>query len=300
MKNRVYSIIIAVFAILTTSCNKDEDAKLVNPEYKNIEVSGEVDLQIPVLASNWEIEMVKDANSGSIIVDREQKPLSLKGYGTVESANDWLTLERNSDNQFIVYLKENFYTEERSFTICINDNGTKDYITIKQIKGKGYKLINTKFQEIEEMREIYSSDEGCRTITLTNYSAEAQWKPSGKIFEYVVYSSSFESDDYGAFQWNDNSDLEIRVPELIIDNAVRGNCRTVVYKQQATTIPYINESSTLVHPYTPITLRGEITYCKRVCQYTFRIENLSSGGQFDIQGTWTEITPISSTTIFVE
>lgn len=300
MKNKVYSIMIAIFAILTTSCNKNEDVGLINPDYRNIEIMSGGNLQIPVLTSNWKIEMVKDANSGSIIQDREQQPLSLKGYGTIESANDWLTLERNTDNEFTVCLKENFYTEERSFTICINENGTRDYITIKQIKGKEYKLVNTKFEEIKELQEIYTSDEGCKTIILNNYSMEDVWKSCGEIFKDIVYSSSFESDDYGAFEWFEDDELEITVPDLIIDNKMWAGCRVVPYKQHATTTPYINESKILVHPHMPISLRGEVTYCKSIYHYTFRIENLSSGSQFDIQGTFTQIVPIISNTISFE
>lgn len=300
MKKVIYSLTTVLSVLIIMSCEKSDEAELVSPEFSNIEVSCGQEFEIPVLTQNWIVERVQDLTSGEVVLDKKQSPITLEKYGEVEAANDWLILGRNKEDAFFVRLKENFNETDRRFTICINDQGKRDYITVTQTRGKNYTLVKKDVQEIEELREIYVSNDGCHRITLTNNTSEPVWLSCHEVFNDVVYSSQFQSDDFGAFDWISEEDAEIHMPELIIDNAIRWD-NSILYKPGITTSPYLGDSpgsgEVLIEPYTVLYLKGEITYCKRVCKYTFTIKNESSGTRFDIRGVWTQIVPIVSHTI---
>lgn len=114
-------------------------------------------------------------------------------------------------------------------------------------------------------------------------------------------SSTFESDDYEAFGWTGQEELELTMPDLLIDEAIRWN-GPCLYKQGTTIQPYLtpNESKVELPPYATTSFKGEITYCKRRCHYTFTIENQESGTEFEIRGIWTQIVPIVNHTILTD
>ncbi|SFK47046.1 hypothetical protein [Proteiniphilum acetatigenes] len=293
--------VLSVVCILgVVSCNKNDNIELISPLYKDLNLSGRGNLEIPVLTDNWHIESVLYVPSNEVMLDKEGNPLTL-GDGTIEAANGWLALKRSEDNKLIVTLKENFdVSNERKFAIYINDGSHRDYVSIVQQAGAEYELVKSEYEEIETEREIYVSDEGCSSITFTNNTSEAVWEPTGYIFEDVVESSSFESDVYGAFDWTQGKNIEISMPELLIDNKIYWTDRCL-YREGPTTTPYIKDipggSKILVQPYSTLKLRGEVTYCKRVYNCTFTIENTSSGTRFETSGVWTHITPIATHTI---
>ena len=279
------------------SCDKSDNVELIAPLYKDLNLSGGGDLEIPVLADKWHIESVQYLPSNETMLDKEGNPLTLEGNGTVEAANGWLTLTHTEDNKLIIGLKENFDTSnERKLAIYINDGNHCDHVSIIQQAGTEYELVKSKYEEIEAERKIYVSDKGCSHITLSNNSSEAVWESTGYIFEDVVESSTFESDAYGAFDWMQGKDIKIDMPELIIDNKEYSTDRCV-YKEGLTTTPYIKNNKILIKPYSTLHIRGEITYCKRVYNYIFTIRNTKSGTQFEINGVWTHIKPIVSHTI---
>lgn len=294
-------LILSICTFCCVCCDKNDRTELIDPSYKILEVSCGYDFEIPVLARNWNIEYVQEIPSGENILDKKNNPLFLDGKGKVEASNGWLALTRDKEDSFIINLKENFdKSNERKFTICINEAGNRDYITVIQKAGEEYKLVKSEYKELEEKREIYQSNKGCSTLVLNNNSSEAVWEPYEYIFMDVVYSSQFESDDYGAFNWIPKEGIVLSMPELIIDNTIRWDY-VCTYKNGITTTPYIkdipNGSKILMQPYSTTYLRGEITYCKRICNYTFTIQNTTTGSKFDINGIWTQIVPVSSNAI---
>lgn len=294
-------VLLAVIFLGIASCDKNDNVKLIDSEFETVEISCGDDLEIPVLTNNWIIESVKDIASGQELSDKDGNPLALDGKGQIEASNGWLTLIRDNEETFILSLKENFDTShERKFLICINDAGKRDYVTVVQQAGTAYQLVKSEYEEIEEHREIYISDKECISIVLSNSSPIEVWEPTGRIFENVVESSVFESDDYGAFDWVPEEGVEIAVPELIIAGAIRWHNRCT-YKEGTTTIPFIkdipNGNKILMNPYSTLYLNGEITYCKRLCNYNFTIQNIGTGTRFNIKGVWTQVVPISSDTI---
>lgn len=294
-------LVCILCSLFCCSCSKNDAVKLVDPLYKDLQLSCGSDFEIPMLTANWNIEAVQYLPSGETMPDKDGNPLALAGHGTVEAANGWLTLIRKSNDKFILKLEENFdKSNDRKFIICINEAGRRDYITVVQQAAPAYELVKYEFTEINEQRNIYVSNAECIPLTLHNDTPEAVWKPTGSIFEKVVESSVFESDSYGAFEWMPEEGIDINVPELIVDNFICWDNRCA-YKRGNTTVPLIkdipNGNKILVPPYETIYLKGEITYCKRICNYTLTIRNTASGTQFQINGIWTQIIPISSNTI---
>lgn len=289
MKTIFYSV-FAILLLTLTSCGKD-DIELVSPEYKNINVSSSGVLEIPVLTSDWSIESVRSL--GVSMIDEKNNPLALEGFGKIEAANKWFALERKEDTKFTVYLKENFGDTMRDIVICINNNGDRDYVTIEQSRGESYRLVEKSFQEIEALREVYMSDNGCHRQVFTNYSSEPIWLPTNSVFSDVVYTTEFESDDYGAFDWvSPGEELEIILPDILIDGMLRAN-KSCIYKPGVSTRPNTpNENKLLIPAHTTLYLSGEVEYCKRHFNYVFTIENEKSGLRFDIKGTCLQISPI--------
>lgn len=282
------------------SCDKNDDIELIDSSYKTLKISCGDDFEIPVLTNIWSIEFVQDVPSGGKMLDKDGNLLTLNGNEIVEASNGWLVLVRDKENEFTIRLKENFdKSNERKFIVCINAAGHRDYVTVIQQAGE-YELIKTVFKEIEEQREIYTSNEGCTNLTLMNGTSEEVWEPYEYIFENVVESSDFESDYYGAFNWMPEERVEIGVPELIIDNVIRWN-KICTYKKGIITTPYIkdiqNGNKILLQPHSIVHLSGEITYCKRVCNYTLTVKNVKTGTRFEINGIWTQIVPISQMAI---
>lgn len=294
-------VAISFFAFCTLSCEKNDHLDLIKPEQKALEISCGADFDIQLLTDNWAIESASETPSGKVILDNANNPIALYGGGYIESSNGWLAFSRKNDNVFTIHLKENFDRSNiRRFTICVNSNGNKDYMTVTQRAGKGYKVVKTRYLENLSSRKIYTSTKGCSSLTLTNNTSKPIWEPSGYIFQDVVSSSTFESKDYGAFDWMPASGVELLMPELLIDNTIWWD-DVCVYKEGTTTTPYIkdiaNGNKLLIPPFTTTYLKGEITYCKRLYDYRLTIENTASGSRFDISGSWTHVVPISSTTI---
>lgn len=295
--NCIISILIASL-FWFASCDKNEGVNLVTPGYKTVEISCGGDFEIPLLTFNWQIESVLDVSSDKNMIDKNGNQLTLNGIGKVEAANGWLVLSHHNNGRLNINLKENFNkSQERKFIICIKEDKQRDYITVVQQSGSEYKLVKTEYKEIEAERKIYVSDEYCTDITLNNPTSEEVWEPTGGVFKDVVETSLFESDDYGAFEWLSEEDSRVPTPELIIDNAIAWNNRCY-YTLGVTRTSYIKDipggSKVLMPPYSTYYLKGEITYCKRVCNYIFTIENVGTGTQFVINGIWTQIVPISS------
>ncbi|SEA41859.1 hypothetical protein SAMN05216365_14622 [Porphyromonadaceae bacterium NLAE-zl-C104] len=119
--------VLSVVCILgVVSCNKNDNIELISPLYKDLNLSGRGNLEIPVLTDNWHIESVLYVPSNEVMLDKEGNPLILEGDGAIEAANGWLALKRSEDNKLIIALKENFdISNERKFAIYINSRSLK-------------------------------------------------------------------------------------------------------------------------------------------------------------------------------
>lgn len=285
-----------------TACENDAPFSLVDPEVKTLQLRCGQDVEIPVNSLSWQVESVKMLPDGQLLTDLEGRPIALEGNGKIEASNGWLALSRDKADALTIHLKENFNrAAPRQFEVCLNENGRRDYIAVTQQAAQAYRLVATRYEEMEEERDIYVSDRGCSSLILENPGPEAVWRSCSGIFKDVVESSEFTSDAYGAFDWMGEEAVEIAAPELLINDTIYWNKR-VIYKEGLTTLPYIKDieggDRLLLRPYTTYYLTGQITYCKRRCRYTFTLENEDSGSRFDIEGYWTQIVPICSHTTF--
>lgn len=284
-----------------TSCDKSDSFSIVDPADKTLEIVCGYNFEIPVSSTEWRIESVQTLLEEELLTDTNGRPMALDGNGRVEASTGWLALSRDKEDGFTLELKENFNTTAaREFVICLNDHDRRDYVKIVQTAPEGYRLVKTEFEEITEAREIYQSAEGCKSLTLSNETSAPIWRPYAYIFEDVVESSQFESDDYGAFDWMGEEALTLPAPDLFINDTLYWT-KECTYQKGLTTIPYIkdveNGGQILLPPHASRYLKGEMTYCKRICRYTFTIQNKESGTQFEIKGLWTQIVPIISHTI---
>ena len=295
-KSSILAVFFAFFFL--SSCDKS-DIDLVDKEFKNFELISGGDLEIPIISQNWKVSGVKDSDTGLDILDKSNNKIVLNGEGAVETENGWLIIERENDNALIIRMKENFDIEKRNIIIYLESNGNKDQIKISQSRGESYKLVNAEFEELQDERIIYTNTDGCGSMVLTNNSLESEWKPYGEIYKDVVYSSTFESDNVDAFKWTLDEDAYISVPDLVIDGYTRWS-NTCLYKKGLVATPYINDieksDKILLEPNQTVYLKSEMTYCKRICNYKFIIENETSGVRFEEKGVWTQIIPISSHT----
>lgn len=292
-----FLLVLSFITLELTSCSKDDDMQLVDQAYKSMTISNGGDFTIPILGDDkWSIQSVYETPTKEIL-DTDDKPMKLEKTGTIEASNGWLSISRYKGNEFIVSLKENFdRANVRQFTIVLNKAGKHDYIVITQRHGE-YKVIKSEFKEIK--REIYVSDKDCGSIILKNYSTQLTELFYTDIFKNVVESSDFESDDYGAFDWMLEKGIQIEVPDLMIDNAIRWSDKCT-YKRgifNTTYKTYASNGKILVLPNSSTRVKGEVTYCKRVCNYTLTIQNIDSHTTIKLYGVWTQIVPLSTNTI---
>lgn len=293
-----------ILCLLGLASCTDDEVELVDPGFKKVQVTHGGEIEIPILATEWKIESVQETTSGQAIADKNNAPLALDSTGTVEAANGWLALTRDANNRFLIHLKENFdQTNKRMFTICISGQGDRDYVSVTQSAGREYEIVQTSFEEIKDRRDIYTSNEGCTDITFKNNTSEAVRQSDKPVFEKIVASSTFESDDYGAFDWMPEGGVKITAPELMIDGMDYGSVNnSCVYKEGTVTTPY-NEhgsfiNSQLVPPDSTLNISGKVTYCKRVCKYTLTIHNVGTNSKFDVKGIWTQVVPLHAHVTF--
>lgn len=297
------SAAILTLIVLISSCTKNEiqpPADLFDPQLKNLELNtGFTDNGIPIHAEAWSVEYVKDGISGETLATADGQAMVLEGYGSIELPNGLLKLEKKEKGNLLnITLKENLSSEPRKFLIGILADGRQDELSFTQTRGEGYTIVEKDITEVPGSRKVYTSDEGCYTITLTNNSSTAKDMETTEIFKDVKYMSEFSSEDINAFDWVNDQDTLIFMDEVIIDDAIWWSDQ-VYYKKGQSSKSYIekgNKEELLVQPYSSINVRGRMNYLERECLYSFTIENLSSGHRFEISGTWKQKIPISPIT----
>lgn len=295
--------LLLFFTIGLASCDSDDNVDIVEPTYKTINVASAGSFDIPILTDSWTIEYIEDIAGNQKMTDKDGQTISLKETGTVESATGWLALTRSQNDKFTLDLKENFdKNADRKFIICINSEGHRNYVTVTQKTSSEYKLVKTEFTEIESERKVYTNSEQCDSTTLTNSGLDSVWMPYEHIiFKNVTETSEFESESFGAFEWMPSEGINISTPEITIDGNTYAGRNYYPYLEEVVTFPYNTDktksSTILIKPGVTLNVKGEITYCKRVFNYTFIIENTTSGAQFEIHGLWREKVKISTEVI---
>ncbi|MCY4779295.1 hypothetical protein ORI89_06515 [Sphingobacterium sp. UT-1RO-CII-1] len=287
--------------IFLSSCSKESNENnipLINPGLKNIVLSGGLTNDVlKIEADIWAVAYVKDQKTGTLFNDTEGIPLKLESISKVQLEEGWLELEKTKDNNLTINLKENFTDTPRSFIIGISAANRIEDIRIDQSKGEGYELVKKEIVEIEGSRKIYTSTDGCTTITLTNGSDKEKSMETSAVFKDVQSLSEFSSDDYGAFEWMDEEN-----PFLLRDEIEENNfivwAQQVPYLKGISTDNYVKPNSSktelTVQPFTTVKLSGEIEYLERTSKYTLTIKNKTSGNNFEIEGLWKQKVALSS------
>ncbi len=296
--------LLTTLSFITASCEKDATPTipLVEDTFKNFSASSGLATNIKIDGANWLVEYVKLENQSQNLVDSSGQELTLSGQDTVYSANGWMSMAKSKDGATLfLSLKENFEQTPRTVHIGLVSNGQKDEIKITQRRANRYRIIDRKFTEQEEFRKKYTSDHECAPLQLINSSSEMKSMPTEGIFKNVKHKSTFESSDYGAFDWMSiDQDSMVSMPELIVDG---GNWWSppVKYSEGLTQTFYLDENQSRTHldvnPGRKLQLSGKMTYVGRVCKYIFTIENEESGHRFDVSGIWRQTLPLTPTLI---
>lgn len=302
--SKLWSVLwVASLMVLMSSCKKNDSlhqTELFSSDYKHLQLnSGFINNGIAINAQDWSVEYVKDAISGKILYDKAGKPMTLKGLGSVELQTGWLKLEKKQvDNLLTVSLEENFSADPRKFLIGIVADGKRDELSFTQTRGEGYEIVKKEILEVPGTRKEYVSAEGTTAITLSNSSSTARHMETSAIFKDVHHTSTFSSENYGAFDWINPQDPFIAMDEIVKGGATYWAAK-VPYKSGQSLAPYFKMGSKeelLVRPYANVSVSGEVLYLERECLYTFTIKNLSSGNTFQISGIWKQKIPLSHST----
>lgn len=292
--------VLASLLVIFSGCSKsamESSLELFEPDLKAVSLqSGVTDGLITMHADRWAVAYVKDTKSGTLLKDSSGVPLMLNGPGTAGLMAGWLTLEKTNDNQLKMNLRENFSNQARDFIIGISTDGNrKEEMHIIQTRAAGYELVKKDIREIDTSRKSYLSTEGCKNITLVNSTDQEKKMSTDEVFSHVQYSSTFTSDDYGAFDWLAANDSLIFMDDLLMDGSIIWSDQ-VVYRAGTNLVPYYEkggaEGTLTLRPYSTVQVSGKMQYVERTCKYTFTIKNKSSGNQFLITGTWKQKVPV--------
>ncbi|MCL7989353.1 hypothetical protein M8998_15485 [Sphingobacterium sp. lm-10] len=295
----IYAFTLSTSLILIyTSCQKEQTptVPLVDDSMKELTLHGGSAGTIPIQATDWKVNYVRLEDPLRLLRDTAGVVMEVNSTDTVSASGGWLRLAKSAQGDSLFFdLKENFADTPRTLLIGLHANGQEEVIRITQRRPKSYKITNKKITELEEHRKIYKSDHECTTIVLSNNTSETKRMEADGVFRSVKHVSTFESDDYGAFDWIHGQDSLLFMQELIMDGKNWWS-KQVPYRKGTLLTPYLSltGSRTLFHvdPYTNITVSGEMTYVERVCQYTFTIQNEETGHTFNVSGIWRHTLPL--------
>ncbi len=299
----LFLFILASITLL--ACQKQTPKLEIVPEnYKNFSISSGLATHIKISGERWVVDYVKLEDTQSDVVDSNGQALRLDGLDTIYAANGWFCMAK-SDNGAALFLrlKENFEQTPRTVLIGLDANGQKEELKITQHRASRYRIVGKKIKELTNLRKEYTSDHECSPLQLINGSSEVKSMATEQIFQNVKHSSTFESEDYGAFAWlGSEQDSMLFMEELAVEGGSRWS-PPVKYKEGTTQTSYLDENGSRTHfdvdPYRKLQLSGKMTYVERTCEYIFTIQNEDSNDRFDISGVWKQILPIH-TTIIIE
>jgi len=291
--------------LLLNSCTKENNEQaeidLIDPQLKKLVVKTGFSDTVTIKSKTWSIAYVKDGMSGEPLKDANGIPIQLDDIGTVQLAEKWLELEKTNNNKLNITLLENFTDEPRNFVIGIqSENDERQEMRFVQSRGEGYELIEKEIVEIEGSRKIYTSSEGCSTVTLVNNSDLEKKMETSVVFKGVKYSSEFSSDDYGAFDWIGKEDSLIFMDELMRDGYIVWADQVPYQKGIAFEDfmkPNGSKEELTLRPNSVVVVSGEMEYLERSAEFTFTIKNKTSGNRFKIKGIWSQKVPLTSHTL---
>jgi len=216
------------FLFLFTSCKKEslnDNIDIIDPTLKNLVLStGLTDNEISIKSNNWTIAYIKDATTKLPLPIIDDQGLSLPHSAKIELQEGWLQLEKTANNTLSISLKENFTNNPRNFIIGIATDNTVEEMHVVQSRGEQYEVIEKEIIEIEGSRKIYTSNEGCKYITLSNSSSEPKNMETTRVFDGVKYRSSFSSEDSDAFEWINKEQVLLFMDEVLVDGVIVWNC----------------------------------------------------------------------------
>ena len=307
-KSPMIPTILVAALFLLNSCSKEDNDRdeihLIDPQLKELVLKTGLSENITINSAAWSIGYVKDGMTGEMLKDADGIPMQLNDVGTVSLKDKWLELEKTTDNKLNMILLENFSDTPRNFIIGIqSENNESQEMRFVQSTAEGYELIEKEIVEIQGSRKIYTSSEGCSTITLVNNSDQEKKMETSVVFEGVKYSSEFSSEDYGAFDWIDKEDPLIFMDELMRDGDIVWS-KTVPYQKGIAYENFIkpNESKEelTLRPNSTVVVSGEMEYLERSAEFIFTIKNKASGNRFKIKGIWSQKVPLVSHTLLNE
>ncbi|PVH24094.1 hypothetical protein [Sphingobacterium corticibacter] len=292
-------VLSTFFSLAIFSCKKDTTSALplIEETFKDFTANSGMATHIKVTGTDWMVDYVKLEDQQINLLDSSGQALRLNGQDTAYAANGWLHMAKSTDGTALfLRLKENFEQTPRTVLIGLNSKGQKDEIKIIQHRGSSYRIIDRKFTELEEFRKKYTSDHECTPLQLMNNSSEMKSLPTEDVFKNVKHNSTFESNEYGAFDWlGSEQDSMLFMQELIVDGGSRWS-PPVKYQNGTTQTFYLDENQSRTYldvaPYRKTQLSGKMTYVERVCEYTFTIQNEESGHRFEVSGIWKQTLPL--------
>ncbi|MFD2549685.1 hypothetical protein [Sphingobacterium suaedae] len=304
LRRFIITCVVSVLLLGLGACSKEEQSvALIADSHREITAHSGFAQALVVLANDWRVDYVRNSTTGEMLLDSSGKEMSLMTPGTSEVAGGWIGVRKTENSDSLsIWMKENFSKTPLSITIGLYANGQTDQIHITQYRGKSYKLVKKIVEEVEGSKKFIESTEGCIPITITNPSPDEKFLSISNIFKDVEGTSTFESADYGAFDWIDNEQQVLMMMQLMKDEAVVWHA-PVPYAEGTTTTPYITEQGAesshmlAVRPFGSVDLEGRMTYGERICRYEFTIQNEDTGYVFDVTGYWTQRVPLVSHTI---
>lgn len=299
---RFLSFLIFASFLCLTACEKDPEYKniLVNDEQANIDMnSGFVDKEVQLTSDSWKVVYVRNINPTQYLLDNKLQLMRLQEIGKVECSLGFLSLEKKagSTNKLFISMTENFRDEPRRILIGLQIADQVKEIVITQKKGAEYELSNKIVEEIYGTHKAWTQQLNRTTID-NNASTEVKiLTPIKEFFKDAAFSSTFQSDAIGSFDWSPAPDSLISMIALEHEGVKYWDDK-VKYVQGPQTSAYLKDANQAINkiipPYSKMTVYGEVTYVSRECKYTFEIKNKSTGFKTILNGKWKQNVPIKS------
>lgn len=273
------------------ACEKDDNYRLIAPEYRNQELQSGGEYYYPIHTDDWAVSAVKDGKTGEVLLDLNQKPLTVKDREKRKAANGWIELDaRSAEGVLIVKLAENFNDEPRQFVLEFQSAGKKDYMHLEQHRGSRYQVVQLDTHTIQSKTRTYWSSDECTTTLFVNDTKHSKHENLDVIFKNVTATSEFRSDDKDAFAWLDLVD-EVRFALTP---------KWVLYKEGLHTELYLSRNSLndgmFYDAGQAIELSGEVEYEEREGTYTIHLKNHDRDLITKYSGTWKVKQPIRFST----
>lgn len=293
-------IFITASLLFFQSCTKGqavEELPIIDKKIQKIILGRSIEADtLMINAKNWTIEYIKNPVSGEIYKESKKNKQILSEFGDIYIEKLALSLVKNSDNTLTINLAENLSKTPKNFLIGIKAGENTQNIHILQSRAANYELVNMEVKEIQGTTKIYDSAEECLTVTPPYNTAKETIVNEQAILKNVTSTSEFQSSDILAFDWLDEEDKSINMPEVLNENVIVWN-GNIPYKEGVSkTFPYNNPynlTNHILNNSRKQQVTGSVKYLERSADYTFTIKNATYGNTFNIKGVWKLKIPLS-------